>query len=150
VIPSLSGKPKNPNTATHLNLRFRDRASMASAGKGQVISGFGTSVERIMINLTDVSPDLGDERGTIKHPHPFLSDINVRKALSMAIDRAQLLSNGGGSWGEVRGGINRRRLPWTSICIYKSGQPGCRRETTRSGQRQTSQLMTSQDHADTD
>jgi len=76
-------------------------ASMASAGKGQVISGFGTSVERIMINLTDVSADLGDERGTIKHPHPFLSDINVRKALSMAIDRALLTKIGYGDTGKA-------------------------------------------------
>ena len=75
-------------------------ASMAAAGKGQVISGFGTSVERIMINLTDVSPDLGDERGTVKHAHPFLSDINVRKALSMAIDRALLTKIGYGDTGK--------------------------------------------------
>ncbi|HHI71367.1 MAG TPA: peptide ABC transporter substrate-binding protein [Rhodobacteraceae bacterium] len=75
-------------------------ASMEAAGKGTVIKGFGTSVERIMINLTDVSPDLGDERGTVKHPHPFLSDINVRKALSMAIDRALLTKIGYGETGK--------------------------------------------------
>ena len=57
-------------------------ASMEAAGKGKVISAFGTSVERIMINFTDIDPALGDERGTIAHPHPFLTDINVRKALS--------------------------------------------------------------------
>ncbi len=75
-------------------------ASMESAGKGTVIKGFGTSVERIMINLTDVSPELGDERGTVKHPHPFLTDINVRKALSMAIDRPLLTKIGYGETGK--------------------------------------------------
>jgi len=75
-------------------------ANMAAAGKGEVISGFGSSVERIMVNSTDVSPDLGDTRGTRANPHPFLSDINVRKALSMAIDRALLTKIGYGDTGK--------------------------------------------------
>ena len=75
-------------------------ANMAAAGKGKVVSGFGSSVERIMINMTDVSPDLGDTRGTAANPHPFLSDIRVRKALSMAIDRALLTEIGYGATGK--------------------------------------------------
>ncbi len=75
-------------------------AAMAAKGKGQVVSGFGTSVERIMINLTDPSPEAGDARGTVAAPHPFLSDINVRKALSMAIDRALLTDIGYGATGK--------------------------------------------------
>ncbi|HBQ36067.1 MAG TPA: peptide ABC transporter [Rhodobacteraceae bacterium] len=76
-------------------------ANMAAAGKGTVVSSFGTLVERIMVNQTDVSPALGDERGTVKHPHPFLTDINVRKSLSMAIDRALLVEIGYGAAGRV-------------------------------------------------
>jgi len=76
-------------------------ARMQAAGKGQVISGFGTLVERIMINMTDPSPKLGKERSTVAHPHPFLSDINVRKALSMAIDRPLLVEIGYGKAGKV-------------------------------------------------
>ncbi len=76
-------------------------AHMAKAGKGQVVSGFGTSVERIMINLTDPSPDLGEARATKAHAHPFLSDINVRKALSMSIDRALLTEIGYGATGKA-------------------------------------------------
>ncbi len=75
-------------------------ANMAAAGKGQVISGFGSSVERIMINLTDVSPEMGETRGTRANPHPFLSDIKVRKALSLAIDRALLTEIGYGATGK--------------------------------------------------
>ena len=74
-------------------------ANMEAAGKGTVVSAFGTLVERIMVNLTDPNPALGDERSTAKHPHPFLSDINVRKALSMAIDRDLLVEIGYGSAG---------------------------------------------------
>jgi peptide/nickel transport system substrate-binding protein len=73
---------------------------MVAAGKGQAISGFGTLVERIEMNLTDPSPELPEgERSTAMHPHPFLSDIRVRKALSMAIDRALLVEVGYGQAG---------------------------------------------------
>jgi peptide/nickel transport system substrate-binding protein len=44
------------------------------------------NVERILINFTDVNPDLGDERGQLSQPHPFLTDIRVRQALRAAID----------------------------------------------------------------
>jgi peptide/nickel transport system substrate-binding protein len=51
------------------------------------------------MNMTDPDPALGDERATAKHPHPILSDINVRKALSMAIDRKLLVEIGYGQAG---------------------------------------------------
>lgn len=73
---------------------------MAAAGKGQAVSAFGTLVERIEVNMTNPSPSLPEgERSTAKHPHPFLSDINVRKALSMAIDRELLVEVGYGRAG---------------------------------------------------
>ncbi|MBT8408220.1 MAG: peptide ABC transporter substrate-binding protein [Alphaproteobacteria bacterium] len=74
-------------------------ANMEAAGKGKVVSGFGTFVERIMINLTDPDPALGARRGTADHPHPFLTDVAVRQALSMAIDRALLVEIGYGDAG---------------------------------------------------
>jgi peptide/nickel transport system substrate-binding protein len=77
-------------------------ASMAAAGKGQAISAFGTLVERIEVNMTDPSPSLPEgERSTAKHPHPFLTDIRVRKALSMAIDRDLLVEVGYGQAGRA-------------------------------------------------
>jgi len=76
-------------------------ANMEAAGKGTVVAAFGTLVERIMINFTDVSPSLGDRRGTVDTPHPFLTDFNVRKALSMAIDRELLVEIGYGAAGKV-------------------------------------------------
>ncbi|MBD3677376.1 MAG: peptide ABC transporter substrate-binding protein [Rhodobacteraceae bacterium] len=87
--------------AWNLQLAPEVLAGMQAAGKGQIISGFGTLVERIMVNMTDPSPELGDERGTAAHPHPFLSDIAVRKALSMAIDRELLVEIGYGDAGRV-------------------------------------------------
>lgn len=75
-------------------------AGMEAAGKGKLVTGFGTLVERIEMNLTDPSPSLPEgERSTTKHPHPILSDEKVRRALSMAIDRTLLTEVGYGSAG---------------------------------------------------
>lgn len=75
-------------------------AKMAEGGKGTPISGFGTLVERIEMNMTNPSADLPEgERSTAKHPHPILSDFKVRKALSMAIDRNLLVEIGYGQAG---------------------------------------------------
>ena len=77
-------------------------ARMQEAGKGVAIAGFGPLVERLEMNLTNPSPDLPAEtRSTVAEPHPFLSDIAVRKALSMAIDRALLVEIGYGQAGKV-------------------------------------------------
>ena len=78
------------------------QAQMAAGGKGVLLNGFGTLVERIEINMTNPDPALPEgERSTVKHPHPFLSDINVRKALSMAIDRQVLVDIGYGAAGRA-------------------------------------------------
>ena len=74
---------------------------MLDAGKGVVVSSFGTLVERLIVNLTDPSPERGDERSTRTHPHPFLSAQAVRMALSMAIDRETLVEIGYGPSGRV-------------------------------------------------
>ena len=76
------------------------QAAMAGGGKGVFLNGFGTLVERIEMNMTDPSADLPEgERSTTKHPHPILTDIRVRTALSMAIDRQMLVDVGYGNAG---------------------------------------------------
>lgn len=74
--------------------------AMAAAGRGEVVSAFGTSVERLMVNFTNPDPALGDERATVAHPHPFLTDTNVTRAMSIAIDREILVIAGYGSAGQ--------------------------------------------------
>lgn len=77
------------------------QTQMAAGGKGHFVNAFGTLTERLEMNLTDPSADLSaDERSTVKHPHPILADVNVRKALSMAIDRQALVDVGYGTAGK--------------------------------------------------
>ncbi len=89
--------------------------AMAEAGKGEFVVAFGTLVERLEMNMTDPSADLPEgERSTAKHPHPILSDVNVRKALSMAIDRAALVEVGYGAAGEPACNILPAPAAWSA------------------------------------
>ncbi|AZQ66151.1 peptide ABC transporter substrate-binding protein [Silicimonas algicola] len=76
-------------------------ATMEQGGKGKPVVGFGTLVERIMLNHTNPDPSLGAEERAVVRPHPFLQDPAVYKALSMAIDRALLVEVGYGQAGRV-------------------------------------------------
>lgn len=83
---------------TQINPELQEQ--MKAGGKGVFVNAFGTLVERIEVNSFDPSPELPEgERSTAKHPHPIFSDINVRRALSMAIDRQVLVDIGYGAAG---------------------------------------------------
>ena len=74
---------------------------MEGAGKGRALVAFGTYVERLDLNRTNVDPALGDKRSTLEGgPHPAMSDPAVRKALSLAIDRDVLVEAGYGPAGK--------------------------------------------------
>ena len=76
-------------------------ATMVAAGKGKLVTSFGTQVERIDVNAFAVDPSLGDKRSTKEAgPHPALSDPAVRKALSLAIDRDIIDEAGYGEAGQ--------------------------------------------------
>ncbi len=88
---------------------------MAEGGKGTPISAFGTLVERLEMNMTDPSASLAEgERATAKHPHPILSDANVRRALSMAIDRPLLVEIGYGQAGRPTCNLVPAPQAWAS------------------------------------
>ncbi len=58
------------------------------ASKGQIIATPGPLIERILLNQTDPNQATKDgERSSLKHPHPFLTDPKVRKAIALAVDR---------------------------------------------------------------
>jgi peptide/nickel transport system substrate-binding protein len=89
--------------------------SMMDAGKGEFVVAFGTLVERLEMNTTDPSADLAEgERSTAAHPHPILSDMKVRQALSMAIDRQALVDVGYGAGGAPTCNIIPAPAAWAS------------------------------------
>lgn len=76
---------------------------MAMAGKGKIVTAFSTGVERLILNQTNPDPALGANRSLYldgANPHPFLSDMAVRRALSLAIDRHTLVDAGYGAAGK--------------------------------------------------
>lgn len=78
--------------------------AMTLAGQGKVVTAFGTNVERLMINQTNPDINLGDDRSEYmdgNNPHPFLTDLNVVNALSLAVDRNILVQTGYGAAGRA-------------------------------------------------
>ena len=78
-------------------------SQMMAGGQGTVVTSFGPAVERLMVNLTNDDPGLGALRSEYdggNNPHPFLSDLAVRRALSLAIDRQILVDVGYGASGQ--------------------------------------------------
>ena len=74
--------------AHNIQLNRRDRIDLATGGEGKVSATFGAYVERVMLNLSDPDKLAKDgERASVKNPHPFLSDVKVRRAIDHAIDR---------------------------------------------------------------
>ncbi|MGB3402938.1 MAG: peptide ABC transporter substrate-binding protein [Microcoleaceae cyanobacterium] len=74
--------------AYNLQVEANILKQLEAAGQGKVVANFGPYVERIMINFTDPNQATEDgERSSTQFPHPFLSDIKVRQAFDLAVDR---------------------------------------------------------------
>lgn len=63
-----------------------------SGGRGKVVSSYGTSVERLMVNMTNPDSSLDQSRRSVWFPdgsntHPFLTVPAIWQAMSKAIDR---------------------------------------------------------------
>jgi peptide/nickel transport system substrate-binding protein len=73
--------------AWNLQVEWPVLEQMARSGKGTLITGTGGGVEQIYCNQTDPNKEVDGQRSSVKAPHPFLTDVKVRQALGMAIDR---------------------------------------------------------------
>ena len=65
-------------------------------GDGTTVVAFSSLVERVVLNQTNPDPALGDDRSEFmngNNAHPFLSNEDIRKAMSMAIDRERLAAD---------------------------------------------------------
>lgn len=77
--------------AWNLQLDGETLADYATGGKGRVVTNFGSRVERLQINYTDPNraTETG-ERSSLQFEHPFLTNVLVREALTLAIDRERI------------------------------------------------------------
>jgi len=61
--------------------------SLMQGGKGELVTGPGGGVEQILLNQSDPNTEVDGERSSLKSKHPFLTDMRVRQAMALAIDR---------------------------------------------------------------
>lgn len=61
-----------------------------SGGKGKLVISPPSSLERINFNFSDPNKEVDGERSSLKAPHPFLTDVKVREAFSLATDRESI------------------------------------------------------------
>ena len=74
--------------ALNLQLEAEELAALEAGGQGHLLAPFGAMVERILLNRADPGHLTDDgERANADFPHPILSDLKVRRALALAIDR---------------------------------------------------------------
>jgi len=66
-------------------------AAVDAAGNALALAKPTSYVERILFNFTDPNKETSEgERSNLNFPHPFLSDIRVRQAIVMAINRDEI------------------------------------------------------------
>ncbi len=74
------------------NMQVEDEVllKMEDSGKGRATITPGANVEHIQLNSSDPWKEVDGERSHAKTPHPILSDMAVRRALNMLVDRASV------------------------------------------------------------
>ena len=70
-------------------------------GIGNVVIYPGAGAEHIQINFTDPWTEVDGERASIKTKHPFFSDLKVRQALALSINRRLIVESLYGRTGNI-------------------------------------------------
>lgn len=73
--------------AWNLQVEWPVLQDIMKGGKGDLVTAPGGGCEMLFFNLSDPNKDVNGEKSSITAPHPILSDIKVRQAINMAIDR---------------------------------------------------------------
>jgi peptide/nickel transport system substrate-binding protein len=60
---------------------------LQQGGKGELVTAVGPNAERLLLNFADPNKEQNGARAEPDTKHPFFSDLNVRKAFAMAVDR---------------------------------------------------------------
>lgn len=74
--------------AHNLQVEAEALSELETNASGHVTHLFGSQVERIMLNFSNPFARTDDgERSSPKIPHPYFSDVRVRQAFNLAVDR---------------------------------------------------------------
>jgi peptide/nickel transport system substrate-binding protein len=73
--------------AYNLQVEANILQELETGGKGKAVAQFSSLSEQLFVNLSDPNKVTNGERSNLNNPHPFLSEIKVRQALGLAIDR---------------------------------------------------------------
>ncbi len=76
--------------AANLQVEIAVLNQLLLGGKGELITATSPNVEYLLVNRADPNKEVNGVRSEPSTPHPFLSDLKVRQALSMSIDRKQI------------------------------------------------------------
>jgi peptide/nickel transport system substrate-binding protein len=63
---------------------------LMQGGRGDFVSAVSSNVERLLLNRADPNTEVDGARAEPSTKHPFLSDLKVRQALAMAVDRKSM------------------------------------------------------------
>ena len=76
--------------AWNLQVEWPVLEQMTHTGKGVLLNAPGGGVEQIYCNQSDPAKTVDGQQASIKAPHPFLTDLKVRQAMGLALDRATM------------------------------------------------------------
>jgi peptide/nickel transport system substrate-binding protein len=85
--------------AWNLQVEAAVMAEIVKGGKCTLLKP-SSGIERLLINFANPDPALGDKRSEPDQPHPILSDLKVRQALALAIDKKTMAEQVYGEAGE--------------------------------------------------
>jgi peptide/nickel transport system substrate-binding protein len=76
--------------AWNLQVEAQVLNQLSQGGKATLVTAASPNIERLLLNFADPNIDEGGARAEPDTKHPFFSDINVRKAFAMAVDRKSI------------------------------------------------------------
>jgi peptide/nickel transport system substrate-binding protein len=85
----------------NLQVEWQVLEDIMKGGKGDLVTNGGSGVEQIWVNFADPNTEVDGERGHPSTRHPFLTDIKVREAMALAIDRETIAKQLYGESGEA-------------------------------------------------
>lgn len=90
----------NADFANNVQVEASALEDLEKDDQGKLVTVFGSNVERIMLNFSNpFAKTESGERSSPTVPHPYFSDIRVREAINLAIDRDAIARDLYGSTG---------------------------------------------------